>query len=67
MWGLGVFNGEPCDVGGEGHRYLERYDNQLKVKYIDMVSVQRDHHLVTNILLLMVSLRWDSMVVHLCM
>ena len=42
MWGLGVFNGEPCDVGGEGYRYLERYSDQLKTKYIDMVSVQRD-------------------------
>ena len=41
-WGLGVFNGQPCDVGGEGHSYLNTYKDQLKIKYIDMVSVQRD-------------------------
>ena len=41
-WGLGVFNGQPCDVGGEGHSYLDTYKDQLKIKYIDMVSVQRD-------------------------
>ena len=41
-WGLGVFNGQPCDVGGEGHRYLLDYKDQLKIKYIDHVSIQRD-------------------------
>ena len=41
-WGLGIFNGESCDVGGEGHRYLIEYQDQLKIKYIDFVSVQRD-------------------------
>lgn len=41
-WGLGIFNGEACDVGGEGHRYLIDYNDQLKVKYIDQVSLQRD-------------------------
>ena len=34
-WGLGIFNGEACDVGGEGHRYLIDYKDQLKIKYID--------------------------------
>lgn len=41
-WGLGVFNGQPADVGGEGHRYLLKYKDQLREKYIDMVCLQRD-------------------------
>ena len=41
-WGLGVFNGESCDVGGEGYQYLLNYQQQLKIKYIDQVSIQRD-------------------------
>ena len=30
------------DVGGEGHRYLLDYKDQLKIRYIDHVSIQRD-------------------------
>lgn len=41
-WGLGVFGGEPCDVGGEGYQYLYNYQDDLKIKYLDQVSIQRD-------------------------
>ena len=41
-WGLGIFNGQPCDVGGEGSYYLNEYKDQLKIKYLDQVSLQRD-------------------------
>ena len=41
-WGLGIFNGQAADVGGQGSIYLEKYKNQLKEKYIDMVCLQRD-------------------------
>ena len=41
-WDLGIFNGQSCDVGGGGHKYLSDYENELKIKYMDQVSVQRD-------------------------
>ena len=41
-WDLGIFNGESCDVGGGGYKYLLDYEDQLKIKYLDHVSVQRD-------------------------
>ena len=41
-WDLGVFNGQACDVGGGGYKYLLDYEDQLKIKYLDHVSVQRD-------------------------
>ncbi len=41
-WDLGVFNGQACDVGGGGHKYLLDYQKELKIKYIDHVSIQRD-------------------------
>ena len=41
-WGLGVFNGHAADVGGQGYRYLIDYKDDLSIKYIDYVSVQRD-------------------------
>ena len=41
-WGLGMVNGQACDVGGEGYKYLLDYQDQLKIKYIDHVSIQRD-------------------------
>ena len=36
-WDLGVFNGQPCDVGGGGHKYLTDYQDELKIKYMDPV------------------------------
>ena len=41
-WGLGIFNGQSCDVGGEGYQYLIDYEYQLKIRYLDHVSIQRD-------------------------
>ena len=40
-WGLGIFNGQSCDVGGEGYQYLIDYEYQLKIKYLDHVSIQK--------------------------
>ena len=40
-WDLGVFNGQACDVGGGGHKYLLDYQKELKIKYIDHVSIQK--------------------------
>ena len=41
-WDLGVFNGQACDVGGGGYKYLLDYEKELKIKYMDHVSIQRD-------------------------
>ena len=41
-WDLGVFNGQACDVGGGGHKYLLDYEKELKINYMDHVSIQRD-------------------------
>ena len=41
-WSLGIFNGQATDVGGEGHKYLIDHADELKIKYMDYISVQRD-------------------------
>lgn len=42
-WGLGVFNGYSADVGSECMGYISKYADELKIRYLDQVSIQRDY------------------------
>ena len=42
-WGLGVFNGYSADVGSECMSYISKYKDQLEIKYLDQMSIQRDY------------------------
>lgn len=42
-WGLGVFNGYSADVGSECMNYISKYSSELKINYLDQVSIQRDY------------------------
>jgi len=43
-WGLANYNGITCDVGGECLTYMNKYKDQLKIKYFDQISIQRDSY-----------------------
>ena len=41
-WGCNKINGIAVDVGGENYYYLEKYKDQLKLRYWDQVGLLRD-------------------------
>lgn len=41
-WGLANYNGITADVGGECVSYMNKYKSQLKINYLDQISIQRD-------------------------
>jgi hypothetical protein len=41
-WGLANYNGITADVGGECVNYMNKYKNDLRINYLDQISIQRD-------------------------
>ena len=50
-WGCNKVNGTPVDVGGETYYYLEKYKDQLKLRYWDQVGLLRDQQVPFEICL----------------